>query len=143
MFLLSFKNVIYLITCTKCNIQYVGLTSQKSRDRINQHIRHIRKNDLSTLLVKHFNNNDHDINDLKVSIIDYITGPAFEHELLELENYCIRTLNSMYPFGLNDNIKGFGNISRSDLSTLNCKNTPYFSISQYRRVHRPGHRKRN
>ena len=37
------KNVIYLITCTKCEVQYVGLTSQKIRDQIGQHIRHIKE----------------------------------------------------------------------------------------------------
>ena len=36
----------------------------------------------------------------------------------------------MYPFGLNDNIKGFGNISLSDLSTSDINNTPYFTIPQ-------------
>ena len=82
----------------------------KKLETVLTNISDILKNDLSTFLVKHFNNDDHDINDLKVSIIDYITSPAFEQELLELENYFIRTLNCMYPFGLNDNIKGFGNV---------------------------------
>ena len=82
-------------------------------------ISNIRKTDLSTFLVKHFNENDHDINDLKVSVIDYITSPAFEQELLELENYWIKTLNSMYPFGLNDNIKGKGSASIGDFRNMN------------------------
>ena len=135
------KNVIYLITCKKCEVQYVGLTTQKIKDRINQHINHIKKNDLSTFLVTHFNNSDHDISDVKVTIIDYITDDKDStHELSNLENYWIRTLNTMYPFGLNDNIKGIGNISRSDISSFNSTNTPYFSISQQRKVRSHGHR---
>ena len=130
-----------MISCSKCEVQYVGLTSQKIRDRIGQHIRHIKKNDLSTFLVRHFNNTDHDINDVRVSIIDYITDDMEDtNELLMLENYWIRTLNTMYPFGLNDNIKGVGNISRSDISSFNASNTPYFSVSQYRKVRSHGHR---
>ena len=66
------KNVIYLITCTKCEVQYVGLTRQKIKERIAQHIRHIKNNSLSTYLVQHFNNNDHSISDLIVKIIDYL-----------------------------------------------------------------------
>ena len=135
------KNVIYLITCKKCEVQYVGLTTQKIRDRIGQHIRHIKSNDLSTFLVSHFNNIDHDLNDIKVSIIDYITHNISDsHELLELENYWIRTLNTMYPFGLNDNIKGVGNISRADISAFNADNTPYFSIPQFRKARSHGRR---
>ena len=135
------KNVIYLITCNKCEAQYVGLTSQKIKERIGQHIRHIKKNDLSTYLVRHFNNNDHDISDIRVNIIDYITdNKESSHELMDLENYWIRTLNSVYPFGLNDNVKGVGNISRSDISSFNANNTPYFSIPQCRKKRSHGRR---
>ena len=135
------KNVIYLITCNRCEVQYVGQTSQKIKDRINGHINHIKKNDLSTFLVNHFNNIDHDISDVKVSIIDYITDETDKtHKLSELENYWIRTLNTMYPFGLNDNVKGVGNISRADISSFNSTNTPYFSISQARKNRSHGHR---
>ena len=134
-------NVIYLVSCNQCNLQYVGLTTQKIRDRIGQHIRHIKKNDLTTYLVRHFNNSDHDISDIRVSIIDYVGhNTQGSHELLELENYWIRTLNTAYPFGLNDNVKGVGNISRLDISSFNANNTPYFSISQNRKTRSHGHR---
>ena len=134
-------NVIYLVSCNQCNLQYVGLTTQKIRDRIGQHIRHIKKNDLTTYLVRHFNNSDHDISDIRVSIIDYVGHNTHgSHELLELENYWIRTLNTAYPFGLNDNVKGVGNISRLDISSFNANNTPYFSISQNRKTRSHGRR---
>ena len=48
----------------------------------------------------------------------------------------------MYPFGLNDNIKGFGNISLFDLSTSDTNNTPYFTIPQNRRKSSHGYRNR-
>ena len=31
------SDVIYLITCKKCHIQYVGQIQQKSRERMNKH----------------------------------------------------------------------------------------------------------
>ena len=54
----------------------------------------------------------------------------------------MRTLNSIYPFGLNNNVKGLGNISRTDLSQLNTSTSPYFSVPPKRgRSH--GHRSRD
>ena len=155
------KNVIYLITCTKCEVQYVGLTRQKIKEHIAQHIRHIKNNSLSTYLVQHFNNNDHSISDLIVKIIDYLPETKDNvNELFDLENYWMRTLNSVYPFGLNNNVKGLGNISRTDLSQLNTSvrvpvemhvfhissivsTSPYFSVPQKRRRRSHGHRSRN
>ena len=138
------KNVIYLITCTKCEVQYVGLTRQKIKERIAQHIRHIKNNSLSTYLVQHFNNNDHSISDLIVKIIDYLPETKDNvNELFDLENYWMRTLNSIYPFGLNNNVKGLGNISRTDLSQLNTSTSPYFTVPQKRRRRSHGHHSRN
>ena len=31
------ENVIYLISCKKCGIQYIGETSQKLKNRMNNH----------------------------------------------------------------------------------------------------------
>ena len=31
------ENVVYLISCTRCGVQYVGETSQKLRSRFNNH----------------------------------------------------------------------------------------------------------
>lgn len=37
------RNVIYLITCQACKIQYVGRTTRRLRDRLNNHIYNIVK----------------------------------------------------------------------------------------------------
>ena len=37
------ENIIYLITCRKCGIQYVGETGQSSRKRLNNHRYRLRK----------------------------------------------------------------------------------------------------
>ena len=96
------NNVIYLIICTKCEVQYVGLTRWKIRERIAKHIRHIKNNSLLTYLVQHFNNNDHSTSDLIVKIIDYLPETKDDdNELFDHGNCWMRTLNSIYPFGLN------------------------------------------
>ena len=87
-------NLIYLITCKKCNKQYVGLTTTKLNVRINHH--------RSNIINKHFNFNDHCLNYLMVQPID-----AAKHtqqplpELRKLERYWIKTLGTMQPTGLN------------------------------------------
>ena len=53
----STENVIYLLTCTQCNIQYVGETSQKTSCRMSSHRSRIKKFDDTkedTQLVNHF-----------------------------------------------------------------------------------------
>ena len=47
--------IIYMISCTKCKIQYVGLTSQKVKNRFSQHKSCIKNNKLNTFLCNHFN----------------------------------------------------------------------------------------
>ena len=60
------KNVIYLISCKKCKIQYVGLTSQALRARLNAHRSAINLKKLKTPLVTHFLLPDHNFSDLKI-----------------------------------------------------------------------------
>ena len=49
------ENIIYLITCTKCGIQYVGETVNTLRFRMNAHRQSI-KDKKETLVANHFNN---------------------------------------------------------------------------------------
>ena len=62
----QYKNLIYLISCKKCSLQYVGLTTQTFRDRFNAHKSSIENNSLNTILCNHFNSNGHNISDLKI-----------------------------------------------------------------------------
>ena len=50
----SSKNVIYLITCRKCGVQYVGKTSRTQRCRMNNH-RNRLKQLANFYLYNHFN----------------------------------------------------------------------------------------
>ena len=95
------KNVIYLITCTKCKKQYVGLTTQQLNVRINHHRSNIF-NRIKTYVSNHFNFPDHSVGNLSVQIIDAPEeGPNKYQKLQNLEAYWIRTLKTMQPLGLN------------------------------------------
>ena len=52
------SNVVYLVTCRVCGIQYVGETSRPANVRWNEHLYKIRKGDKSQLIYSHFNGDD-------------------------------------------------------------------------------------
>ena len=94
------KNLIYLITCSKCKKQYVGMTTKPLRERINHHRTSIFNN-INRYINNHFNFPDYGIHNLTVQPIDTITNPTFE-KLTKLERFWIRTLNTYRPQGLNN-----------------------------------------
>ena len=95
------RNIIYLITCSKCKKQYVGFTTQQLNVRINHHRTNIF-NHVQTYISNHFNFPDHSIRDLTVQIIDTPEdGPNVHQKLKELERYWIKTLKTLRPLGLN------------------------------------------
>lgn len=106
--------MIYLIYCRKCGIQYVGETSQKLRNRLNNHRSNLKK--LTCLyLYYHFTSDDHSEGDLSIMSIEQIRtcdGASVTSIRLEREDYWCRELCTYYPYGLNDNVRGVGNISR-------------------------------
>jgi hypothetical protein len=91
------KNVIYLITCQKCGIQYVGQTSLTLRDRFTRHrfdIRHKANKSVSN----HFNNSDHSMDDCSITPIELVED---QEKLTKREHYWIQKLKSLMPGGLN------------------------------------------
>lgn len=110
------KNVIYLISCTRCGVQYVGETGQKLRNRINNHRNRLRK--LSALyLYQHFNSDGHTEDDISIMPIEEVTlSPEDKMSLsakrLEREDFWYRELCTVYPYGLNDNVRKVGNVSK-------------------------------
>ena len=95
------RNVIYLITCSKCKKQYVGLTTLQLNVRINHHRSNIR-NKVKTYISNHFNFEDHTLADLKVQMIDKATTEETPLQTLQhMEQYWIQTLQTREPLGLN------------------------------------------
>ena len=75
-------------------------------------------------LYTHFRRQDHSCNDMGIQIVENVDSSV---DITERELFWINILNTAYPFGLNDNIKGYGNISEGVLPSNVGKN-PYFSI---------------
>ena len=96
------SNVIYLITCTKCKKQYVGLTTKQLNVRINHHRSNIFRNKTIYICV-HFTFPDHNITNLSVQVIDRIYSDSLQ-ELQRLERYWISTLKTVQPKGLNNSL---------------------------------------
>ena len=101
------KNVIYVIECKKCYIQYVGETRCAFKTRMQRHISDIRtyKN---TSVARHFNDfcvRNSTEADLLIYPIEQIPdqGSPYKNDkkLLMRENYWIKELNTLEPNGLN------------------------------------------
>ena len=77
------KDFVYLITCIKCNIQYVGESGQSLRDRMNNHKSTIIANKKTAIAI-HFNSPLHTFNDLSVIIIETLkTNSIFDRRSRE------------------------------------------------------------
>ena len=105
--------VIYVITCSKCNSQYVGKTKQQLRKRVYGH-RASSKSNQEQVLYKHFNS-ECEFENAKFRIIE----KPIESDLSTKEDFWIKEVMSIYPFGLNDKITGIGNMTKQDLVNFN------------------------
>ena len=67
-------------------------------------------------IYQHFCLDGHSEEDILVMPLEEVTVEEGEHvtltsKRLQREDYWYRELNSIYPYGLNDNVKKFGDIS--------------------------------
>lgn len=90
------KNLIYVIHCSKCAMQYVGKTSQTFAKRMLAHRDSIRNAD--TTIGKHFSSNGHKSSDMRFYGIELVTGDNFT--LQQREQLWIGKLNTIHD-GLN------------------------------------------
>ena len=113
-------NVVYLVSCRLCNKQYVGETKREFGERMREHKAKIKKKDTTQLIYAHFqcdeNHRNRPVEDLiKVQIIEKIKTDDIKHDKnlitrrrLDRELFWIARLRTMHPFGLNNQIQGFG-----------------------------------
>jgi hypothetical protein len=67
------KNVIYLISCNKCQLNYVGQTKMELKNRLQGHLSAIKLKKRTALAI-HFNSPGHDLKKhLKIAIMDTTT----------------------------------------------------------------------
>ena len=105
------SNIIYLLSCEKCELHYVGQTSTTLRQRASSH-RYIFNKKTEVLhsrhLTTHFGLPGHDFNhDFKFTPLQSVpvneNKKANSVDLQRLENKWITKLNTLHPSGLNTN----------------------------------------
>jgi len=119
----SSSNVIYLITCKRCDIQYVGETGSTLRERFNNHRSCISLNKLTPIGI-HFNSIHHNIKDLMITPIEALSNNNKSDRLIR-EVYWQLLLGTIFPQGLNSypcedilSSEDSGNTNDTDLSLL-------------------------
>jgi len=95
-------NLVYLITCLKCDKQYVGETGRSLSQRTTDHLSSIRLNK-PTPIGLHFNLTGHSIHHfsiLPIQQIDNSTNPTVTRRTRELRWQNI--LHTLHPLGINN-----------------------------------------
>ena len=95
------KNLVYLVTCSKCNRQYCGETSTTLKQRFANHRSSIaHAYDLP--LAKHFNQQGHSVDNIKIIPIEKIKDDRnSEVKRKEREGFWIYELETLAPKGIN------------------------------------------
>ena len=100
-------HVVYLLSCARCEMQYVGSTITKFRTRFNNHKSRLNAHRRLTTehkakdecIYRHFNQPDHQgLTDVKVRLIDKCCN---EEMLRNREAQWTYRLRSIHPMGLN------------------------------------------
>jgi hypothetical protein len=97
------KNIIYLISCKKCNLQYVGETERELRQRTTDHRSNIRTNKI-TPIGRHFNSTNHTSLDLHIIAIEKIreiNNKRWGNIRKQREEFWQIKLGTKYPAGMN------------------------------------------
>ena len=119
------KWCIYLATCKKCDVQYVGSSKQTMQDRHHEHRRQMGltktkklgkmvKREAHGLFGTHFSEDECGTENLQIQIIHQLrplgqkteTKEDMEKRLRETENVFIHELGTFVPSGLNERNEG-------------------------------------
>ena len=133
------KNVIYLINCQTCGLQYVGQTRRTLKERFGRHKANLRDDKEKNFLYTHYRTEGHNLFSMKIKILQQCNHTE---ELNAAEDFWIKTLQTIYPLGLNDNVYKLGNIS----NRANYKDTRFFEYLFHklpRKIRGNGRRRRN
>ena len=96
------KNVIYLVTCKTCKIQYVGSTSNEFKVRFRNHKSAMLTNKATCELAVHFNRKEHHMSDFEFIVIEKIVNDTtydMDKILLTREAFWCSQLCTLQPYG--------------------------------------------
>ena len=132
-------NIIYLVTCRVCGLQYVGETKRKFAERMREHIDKIRKKDSSQLVYSHFQCDERHRRTqvdkaIRIQIIEKVNVDDLEESQEKLirkrrrerELFWISKLRTMHPFGLNDGIQGYD--YKTNMTSGNAKDYNHYKV---------------
>ena len=96
------ENLIYMIQCKRCNLQYIGKTKRRLKDRFNEHRRTVDNSQSKsepTGAAKHFMySRDHIANDMQLIPIEKVSS---DQDLGARETYFKQKGKTIHPYGLN------------------------------------------
>ena len=96
------KGVIYLATCTICNVQYVGSTATPFKVRFRNHKSDMKNNRSRCELAVHFNSKAHRLEQIRFMVIEQILNVSNLPQILtKREAYWMAQLCTSHPHGLN------------------------------------------
>ena len=99
------KNLIYLVSCKKCRLQYVGSTTTDFRIRFRNHKSAMLTKKTTCEVAIHFTRIPHTLGDFPFQCIDQVQAPSGSEEidrlLITKEAYWSAQLFSLAPHGLN------------------------------------------
>ena len=102
------RNVVYLVSCKVCGLQYVGSTTSKFRLRFNNHKSRLRAHSKMSdankmgddLIYRHFySQGHHGLQDVTIQLIDRVNA---KEDLIIKEGQWAYRLSSLTPDGLNE-----------------------------------------
>ena len=129
------RNAIYILTCNSCAMQYIGLTKRMISERLYEHLYDIDRGVKKTFLVKHFHKSEK-CTGFNVRILAKLAVQDNEVDnmkrLMNAENLFIRYFTTAYPWGLNDSMKDYPNISK-DIDSYRVDGSPFFNMPIKRR----------
>ena len=98
------RNVIYLASCKKCQLQYIGSTTTEFKVRFINHKSSMLTNKTCEVAV-HFNSTPHSLQDFEFQFIDQIahanSRTLLENTLIAKETSWSAQLFTLSPYGLN------------------------------------------
>ena len=100
------KNVIYLVSCNKCKLQYVGSTRNEFKVRFRNHKSSMLTKKKTCEVAIHFNSKPHKLSDFSFLVIESLYKlDNIERNLLNREAYWCHQLFTFQPFGLNKRLE--------------------------------------
>ncbi len=98
------RNVVYLITCNKCKIQYVGETYRSFKERMTEHERYVRRKVYSQATGIHFNTRGHCLGHMNYEVIFCLWKKPERNDPVRInkEIQWMEQLKTFKPDGLNE-----------------------------------------